>query len=101
MCRSHTNGGSRDRNSETRIYNYKISQTATSQRDASTLPQNEDTLTSVIHTLDNVSFIDDDNNAAAVDDDDEDDDKEIPYHARQDSRPFTYGSVAQNTGNYI
>lgn len=45
----------------------------------------EDTLASVINTLDNVSFIDED-------------DKEIPYHARQDSRPFTYGSVVENTG---
>lgn len=53
---------------------YKISQS-----------EQTDTLTSVIQTLDNVSFIDED-------------DKDIPYHARQDSRPFTYGSVVENTG---
>lgn len=51
-----------------------------------------DTLDTVIRTLDNVSFIDDD--------DDDADDSDIPYHARQDSRPFTYGSVVENTGEY-
>lgn len=44
-----------------------------------------DTLDSVIRTLDNVAFID----------------EEIPYHARVDSRPFTYGSVVENTGKLI
>lgn len=48
-----------------------------------------DTLETVIRTLDNVSFIDDT------------DDSDIPYHARQDSRPFTYGSVVENTGEFI
>lgn len=45
---------------------------------------NGDTLDSVIRTLDNVAFIDED----------------IPYHARVDSRPFTYGSVVENTGKF-
>ncbi|XP_044742901.1 tensin-1 isoform X3 [Chrysoperla carnea] len=51
----------------------------------------EETLKSVIHTLDSVSYIDDDcgvqTNSATLTLDD------IPYHARQDSRPFTYGTL--------
>lgn len=54
-------------------------------RALSTRTSSGDTLDTVIRTLDNVSFIDDD---------------EIPYHARQDSRPFTYGSVVENTGKF-
>lgn len=48
----------------------------------------EETLQSVIVTLDSVSFIDDNNL------------EEIPYHARQDSRPFTYGTLPPE-GNMI